>query len=611
MARRRTWSVVVSLAMVVCLLAGALWIETGARGGALAEGEAQGSAVRVLLTRVREQQLTITLDGSYSMEPGGIVFQRGSKLVIDNQPGMLMLRYEGLMMPLARIELRRHALSEAAAGQENGMRFNGAMSLYGGDLTLTPSEEGVRPVLSLPMEEYLLGVVPYEMSNSFPLEALKAQAVTARTYAQRKLGAKQDYDVTDNTNDQVYKGYNPGHDRAAQAIAETAGICGYVNNELARCYYSASNGGQTELMQNVWPDGGKELFAVQDDPYDLQNPRSQVERVLIPLKWPARGQEGKLAQLDAMIRAAASEPLAALGYDGDAAYIRVMAVEAAAVHTPKFADPSRMMTQLRLKVQVDARREIPAPIPTATPKPTKAPKDATAAPEESAQPVATAMPPPQWTAMSRVPQAIEIDVPLFPDLEVSLGLSINRDGNEIITVAPQEDGFALEARRFGHGVGMSQRGAEWMAGAEGWTYEKILAFYYPRIKLRIADRKSAATLPPPVDAAFLNTPGPPPTATPRPTLMPLTEAAGAGLWSGKVTGIAGDSWLNLRAQPNAQSEILYTLYLEQPLLVVEELAEGWLRVKTDVREGYVMADFVARDGAENPAAPAPEATPEG
>ena len=62
-----------------------------------------------------------------------------------------------------------------------GIRFNLQAGFYPGDLTLSIEEEKIQPVLTLPLETYLQGVVPYEMGDSFPDEALKAQAVCART----------------------------------------------------------------------------------------------------------------------------------------------------------------------------------------------------------------------------------------------------------------------------------------------------------------------------------------------------------------------------------------------------------------------------------------------
>ena len=68
-----------------------------------------------------------------------------------------------------------------------------------------------------------------------------------------------------------------------------------------------------------------------------------------------------------------------------------------------------------------------------------------------------------------------------------LNLSINGSNNEILTVEDLGDTFLIEARRYGHGVGMSQRGAQWMAGNYGWPYEEILTSYYPGVTLKRVD----------------------------------------------------------------------------------------------------------------------------
>jgi peptidoglycan hydrolase-like amidase len=164
----------------------------------------------------------------------------------------------------------------------NGLRFDKNGTLYPGHLSLKIVDGALYPVCTMSVEEYLLGVVPYEMSEYFPLEALKAQAVCARTYALNKLGANADYDVVDTTNDQVFKGVNPTYTNAARAVRETAGVVGTYKGRLAICYYSASNGGQTELVQNVWSGRGDwDYYAVVDDPYDVENPESVVRRARI------------------------------------------------------------------------------------------------------------------------------------------------------------------------------------------------------------------------------------------------------------------------------------------------------------------------------------------
>jgi SpoIID/LytB domain protein len=543
--------------------------------------QAENGLVRVLLTRLAlTDRLDAALDGSYSLEPGGLSFQRGSKITISSAQGTLMLYYEGMAMNAGQqLVLRRHAVT----GEENGLRLNGDYSLYTGDLVVSLRDGMLRAVLHVPMEEYLLGVVPYEMSDSFPLEALKAQAVTARTYALKRTGSTQDYDVVDNTNDQVFKGMLPGNVQAVQAVRETEGVVGFFNGGLAECYYSASNGGQTELIQHVWGSDENGISVIKDDPYDVENPMSIVKSYAVPSSTANTTADDPLMIL---LKNALSSQLATLGYDSNTNNIHVTAINGITAHTPRFPEPSRIMTMLRFDVRAEARKSVLPSLPEE--------ESFFIAQTQTQTPVPTATPQgPQWTAMQPVPQALTIDIPIFPDVETALNLSINGDNNEIVTVRETEDSFVIESRRYGHGVGLSQRGAEWMALKDNVTFAQILEFYFPGMKL--VKMTSQATPLPPIDASFLATPGPPATPTPRPTLMPLTQTPAPGQWKAKVSKIAENSSLNLRGEPSLTGPVVRLLYYGQKLLVLEELPDGWLKVKTDAMEGYVMSSFVVKD----------------
>ena len=186
---------------------------------------------------------------------------------------------------------------------------------------------------------------------------------------------------------------------------------------------------------------------------------------------------------------------------------------------------------------------------------------------------------------------ITLSFPIFPDAEKALSLSINLYDNEPWTVTETDNAFIIESRRYGHGVGMSQYGAQQMAAVYGLSYTDILAFYYPGVTLmRYAD--TAVSLPR-VSSVFTRTADPAPSPTPRPTLMPMTATAADGQWYATVANIGESSWLNLRAEPNLAADILMLLYKDQRLLVLERMPqEGWVHVKTDVVEGYVMEEFI-------------------
>ncbi len=112
------------------------------------------------------------------------------------------------------------------------------------------------------LETYIKGVVPYEMSNDWPLEALKVQAVCARSYAHGNIvsgkHAGYHFDVCSTTDCQVYCGAGPNkasyqaNDRTDRAVDETAGEYAWYGGEIIEAFYSASHGGASESVYNVW-----------------------------------------------------------------------------------------------------------------------------------------------------------------------------------------------------------------------------------------------------------------------------------------------------------------------------------------------------------------------
>ncbi|MHC8970717.1 Ig-like domain-containing protein [Priestia aryabhattai] len=149
---------------------------------------------------------------------------------------------------------------------KNPVSINGRQ--YLGDVAFT-NEKGtyVRPVNTLPIEDYLKGVVPNEVYTSWNLQALKTQAVAARTYAMSYAGKV----INDTVSYQVYGGYT-WYDSTNQAVDQTFGQVVTYNNKLINAVFSSSNGGRTESNSNAW--GGTQLsyFPVKEDPYDKQTP---------------------------------------------------------------------------------------------------------------------------------------------------------------------------------------------------------------------------------------------------------------------------------------------------------------------------------------------------
>ena len=119
------------------------------------------------------------------------------------------------------------------------------------------------------VEDYIKGILPYEMNNTWPLEALKAQAMCARTYAMSYVNrhGSSGFDLCVEVHCQVYRGRNRANERTDRAVEETAGMYITYDGALTRTYYASSNGGASENSENVWFDTLPYLRGVID-PYE-------------------------------------------------------------------------------------------------------------------------------------------------------------------------------------------------------------------------------------------------------------------------------------------------------------------------------------------------------
>lgn len=542
------------------------------------------STIRVWLKRLKvEDTLRIDVRGTYMLEDGSMLFGDGAELAIALRDDQLVLHANQMAVVIGK-EMKLVRCEESGA-----LRLNDSDGLYEGDLWLSVQDGVIRPVLHIFIEDYLLGVVPYEMGDSFPLEALKAQAIAARTYALKRSGyPDQDYDVEDTTNDQAFKGRSDSSPLSEQAVLETAGLCGTYKDNLADCYYSASNGGQTELGEHVWPTDEPDAYGymdMRDDPFDYENDASTVKRFTLKKK---PGEDGVGSALHSAMVAALKEPLEALGYTAEDNLVRIDEIVDVLLMEPKFDEPSRLMTQVQFDVRLSVREYTDTSAVEASPAPVIAlepPAEETPAPTPG--PAST----PAYSPYKAIEGVFSVVLPVFPDAEKAMGLSINVYQNELMRVVDIGSAFMFESRRYGHGVGMSQRGAQQMAAKYSMTCEQILAFYYPGMEVKPYPGEREP-LPTP-DMELMATPAPTPSPTPRPTLMPVTrEKLPRGAYIAVVSNISEESSLNLRERPSLSSDVLRRLYKNQELIVLKDTDDGWSHVKTDVIEGYVRSEYL-------------------
>ncbi len=248
-----------------------------------AQAAADYTYIRVKLSIGSPSNFSFLVDGNYSV----------SGQALERQ--LYTVRIEGAQLTLylgstavtsgSTIYVTRH---QGTAGRNNTLWLNnkeyGNLS-YLGDMSFSIQNGAIQLVNRIHLEEYLYGVVAYEMSDSFPLEALKSQAVAARNYAASEISSSGTYDLTDlGSSDQVYKGYDPSLTNVIAAVDGTRGQVIKYGGSIIAAYYSASNGGATDVPLHRWGGGANWVYYdIQPDPYDLANPSSLYETIYFPV----------------------------------------------------------------------------------------------------------------------------------------------------------------------------------------------------------------------------------------------------------------------------------------------------------------------------------------
>jgi stage II sporulation protein D len=154
------------------------------------------------------------------------------------------LRLSQLKLPTeTRLEPQDGAVIKVGADRHRGTLI----------LRLDPGQT-VTVVEEVAMEDYLEGVLPHEMDPDWPLEALKAQAVVARSFAYANMGKfkKDGFDLTADTRSQMYKGITAVNENVRRAVRDTHGEVLGWHGQLLRVYYHACCGGRTENAAEAW-----------------------------------------------------------------------------------------------------------------------------------------------------------------------------------------------------------------------------------------------------------------------------------------------------------------------------------------------------------------------
>lgn len=417
-------------------------------------------------------------DGKITLSSGGSTVYRGSE-----------------------ITLMRVNYNESAGWLQLFCSGNANERKYLGNLVFRINDDGtLRVINNIPTAHYLYGIVPYEMSESCPIESLKCQAVASRTYAFGFTMPGDDYDITDSFNYQGYRGYKPGYEKCMRACVETTGVILSVDNEIPLAFYGATNGGETALPSHLFGyDSLDPLYEIRLDDIDFYeaNPACRQNLEI------TYGEISDNEAFNALLRKEAKKIVGSS--------VRLISILETDVNTPKFENCERNMANVDVRILVG-----------------------TGSGEQ----------------------------------EVSFGFSADRlkaegvftkNYNKMYWGEPTSTGYNIYFCRYGHGLGMSQYGAQARA-REGQTYQQVLKFYYGKMKL--------------TDVCELN--------PERPFAYSLNI---------KAYGEFNTTNVNLRSGPSASFTSLGKFNTGTHVDVINAV-NGWICCIADGKLGYVRGDYI-------------------
>ncbi len=354
----------------------------------------------------------------------------------------------------------------APEGEKAVTVYNGGQSYYGG-FRFERINGGQSTVVNMvELEDYIKGVVPYEMSPSWPLEALKAQAVCARTYAGcSPRHSDCHFDLCPTVCCQAYKGTSGAGAASDQAVEETAGVMAYYKGKRIEALYYSSNGGASEDNKNV---NGYEYGYLKGkiDPYEEYAAqfmsKSQLSYYRWTKTWTAADLRTKLNGLGYTC-AEIADITTQLSPTGN-----VIAITITDVNGKSNTFNAYGRTTIRSLFNLNSIRF------TVT---------ASGGAQSGGYAIAGAANAPSLTGLYAI--AGDGSVSALP----GESYVVTENGVQALAPAPGqvsaggEKTFTFNGTGWGHNVGMSQWGAYAMA-KQGYTYQDILTFYYTDITIQ-------------------------------------------------------------------------------------------------------------------------------
>jgi stage II sporulation protein D len=416
-------------------------------------------------------RIGLSLTGNHLLlllEQGDIMINLKSGALVSLMPGTYRLVNQGSGIQISDAAGRSHGIFsgplQLVPAQGSFTIGNGRFGTsYRGSLEIVMGSNNTLAVVNIvDLESYLRGVVPREMPSSWGsyggMEALKAQAVVARSYALYHIGSgrhKDDpYDLCDTQHCQVYGGKSAESSNTDIAVADTRGAVLTWNGQVIAAFYHSTNGGQTECSANVWLNPLPYLRSEPDPFDDPQNPSNIRHHAAL---WE---RDVPLSVLSALLAGqAASVPVESVRVESAFASGRVNELRISGGGQTVSFFRERARTALGMRSQLYRVRDLPEPRVWI----------AAAAADGTETKVSAGELEGRWVAGAH-------------------GTGSMLTGERFTALAAQRRdtvpymAFVFKGRGWGHGIGMSQYGAYNRARA-GHLHREILSFYFPGTQL--------------------------------------------------------------------------------------------------------------------------------
>lgn len=375
----------------------------------------------------------------------------------------------------------------------NGSQAKCQDTAYRGDLVFAASGGALTVMNYVSLDDYAKGVLPYEMTPSWSLEALKAQAVCTRSYALGSLNKHQSrygFDVCDTTDCQVYKGTSLSTTQSDSAVDATSGEYLTYNGEIATGYFSSSDGGATEDAVNVWGTEIAYLKGVPDPYEDLDNAsngrwKKTLSASEVASKLRSAGYSiGSVSNVAITKRTSMDNvnEVTVTDTSGSKVILKREACRTVfglnsirySINGERGGDGTPVQTNTTVMTPTPSNSstsassspaELPAPLPSSAPLDSSLPSTATTASSSGSYISGTSAAGPS------------------PRFAVNLIGATGRALEQYLSnVYGAASSFTFAGTGWGHSVGMSQYGAKGMA-EKGFSYQDILHYYFTDIQI--------------------------------------------------------------------------------------------------------------------------------